>query len=156
MTRKDSLVDVIRVLLLVEAGIAVVMSIEALFSLAFAGPAAVPIAVLGLVGATTAFILVRGVGRRSRVARKVTLWLQAGILLVALIDSGLAIVVAQRGLELVPTLTRVVLPISIFVLLRRDPVRREFGLMTRVDKKARKRELKLMKRIAKGHVEVAA
>lgn len=155
MNTKDSLVDVIRVLLLVEAGIAVVMSIEALFAVAFAGPAAVPIAVLGIAGAVTTLLLARGIARRSRRARKLALWLQAGIVTVALVDTALAIVIAQRGLELVPTLTRIVLPVSIFTLLRRDPVRREFGVMTRRDKKARKQELKVMKRISKGHVEVA-
>ena len=160
MEQRESLVDIIRVLLLVEAGIAVVMALEGLAAILFAGPLGAATAVLGVAGAILMLLLTRGVGRRSRLARKLTLWIQAGIVLVALIDLVLAVVIAQRGLELVPLLTRVALPISIFVLLRRDPVREEFGVRTRAQKreyKRAKRRLKKMPRpMKKLYEEVAA
>ena len=120
-------IEVIRILVLVEAAIAVVMSVEALGAVAFGGPAGAPIAVIAALAAIATLWLVRGIRRRRRRARRLALWLQGGIVFFALVDLALAILVAQRGLELVPTLTRLVLPIAIFRLLRKPDVRTEFG-----------------------------
>lgn len=137
----DSRVDVIRVLVLVEAAIASVMVLEALAAIAFAGPAAAPIVVAALLAAGITLWLVRGIGRRSKKARKVALWLQIGILVFAAVDVALAIVIAQRGLELVPILTRLVLPITVFRLLRKPDVRAEFGV--KQSRRARQRAAKV-------------
>lgn len=118
----------IRLLLLVEAAIAVVMSLEGGVALLFGGPAAAPVAVLALLAPVGVFWLMRGMRRRSRAARRLALWLQVAILFIAAIDLSLAVILAQRGLELVPTLTRVVLPVAIFRLLRKPDVRAEFGV----------------------------
>ncbi len=123
----DSRVDIIRILVLVEAGIALVMALEALAALAFSGPLAAPVVVAAGLAAMGTLWLVRGIGRRSRRARKITLWLQVGILFFAALDLALAVAIAQRGLEMVPFLTRVVLPITVFRLLRKPDVRAEFG-----------------------------
>lgn len=146
MKTNDSLVDVIRILLLVEAGIAVVMSLEALASILFAGPLAIVTVVLGATAAITMLLVARGVERRSRTARKLALVVQVGIILVAVIDTVLAIIIAQRGLELVPFLTRMVLPGAIFVLLRKDLVRTVFGVRTKSQKKEYKRAKRALKR----------
>ena len=132
----DSRVDIIRILVLIEAAIASVMAIEALAAIAFSGPAAAPLVVAAVLAAAATLWLVRGIGRRSKRARKVAIWLQVGILIVAALDLLLAILLAQRGLELVPTLTRVVLPVTVFRLLRKPDVRAEFG--ARQSRRARK------------------
>lgn len=137
----ESRVDIIRILVLVEAAITSVMAIEGLAAIAFGGPVAAPIALFGFLTAAGTLWLVRGIGRRSKKARKVAIWLQVGILIVAAVDLLLAIFLAQRGLELVPTLTRVVLPVTVFRLLRKPDVRAEFG--TRQSRRTRKRLAKV-------------
>lgn len=137
----DSRIDVIRILVLVEAGIATVMALEALAALAFGGPLAAPVVIAAGLAAFGMFLLVRGIGRRSKRARRVALWLQVGIVFVAFLDLLLAIFVAQRGLEMVPVLTRIVLPITIFRLLRKPDVRAEFG--AKQSRRARRRAAEL-------------
>lgn len=133
----DSRVDIIRILVLVEAAIASVMVIEALAAIAFSGPAAAPLVLAAVIAAAGTLWLVQGIGRRSKRARKFAIWLQVGILIVAALDLLLAILLAQRSLELVPTLTRVVLPLTVFRLLRKPDVRAEFG--ARQSRRTRKR-----------------
>ena len=137
----DSRVDTIQILVLIEAAIASVMAIEALAAVAFGGPAAAPIVVAALVAAGATLWMVRGIGRRSKKARKMAIWLQVGILVFAALDLVLAIIVAQRSLELVPLLTRVVLPVGVFTMLRKPEVRTEFG--ARQSRRTRRRIAKV-------------
>lgn len=139
---REGRIEVIRILVLVEAAIAVVMSVETLAALAFGGPAAAPLVFVAATAAIGTLWLVRGICRRSRRARRLAIWLQSGIVLVAVIDMALAVIVAQRGLELVPTLTRLVLPIAIFRLLRKSEVRTEFGV--RQSRRIRRRAVEVV------------
>jgi len=60
----DSRVDIIRILVLVEAAIASVMVIEALAAIAFSGPAAAPLVLAAVIAAAGTLWLVQGIGRR--------------------------------------------------------------------------------------------
>lgn len=123
-----SVLGVIRTLLLIQGGIAVMSTLEALLVGATFGVMLAPIILLTAGAAFLTLMAARGVVRRSPRARKTAIWLEGLVLVFAAIDLFLAIVLAKRGLELVPVLTRIVLPIVIIRLLRRRQVRAEFGL----------------------------
>ena len=124
----DTRVDVVHILLLIQGGIAVTSTIEVFLVGAFTGFLIAPLILLTLVAAIVTLGAARGVRLRSRRARRVTLWAEGTILVFALIDLLLAIFLARRGLALVPTVTRIVLPIAIMRTLRRPSVRAEFGI----------------------------
>ncbi len=123
-----SIVGVVRTLLLVQGGIAVMSTVEAIIAGVALGGLAFPIVLLTAGAAVFTLLAARGVVRRSRRARKTVIWLEGFVLFFAAIDLLLAMALAKRGLELVPTLTRIVVPIVIIRLLRRQEVRAEFGL----------------------------
>ena len=125
----DTRVDVIRILLLIQGGIAVTSTIEVFIVGAFTGLFIAPLMLATLAAAIVTLWAARGVGLRSRRARRITFWAEGTILVFALIDLLLAIFLARRGLALVPTVTRIVLPIAIMRTLRRPQVRDEFGIV---------------------------
>lgn len=117
-------VDVVRLLLLLQSAIAVTTLIEAVvFGTAFGAPtAALPTAFY----AGSLLVLTARIGRRGRWARRAALALEVLVVVWALIDLGLSVALTQRSLELVPVLTRIVLPVAIFRMLRRPHARAEF------------------------------
>ena len=127
----DSPVDIARLLIFVQGAIAVTMTLEAAIGGLLAGPAVVFVVVPTLVAAILTLWLARSVGRRSRRARRLVVIIEVMVVLLALVDLLLAIVLAQRSLELVPILTRLVLPLAIIRLLRRPVSRMEFGMKPR-------------------------
>lgn len=129
--KNDSIVDIARLLVFVQAAIAVTMVFEASIGGLLAGPAAVFVVAPTLMAAVLMLWLARGVGRRSRGARRIIILVEVVILLLAAVDLLLAIALAQRTLEMVPLLTRVVLPVAVIRLLRRPQSRVEFGLKPR-------------------------
>lgn len=123
----DSLIEVARILVLVLGAIAAVSAVEVsvvgITGIFLVGPnivLAAAWAVLLLLGA-------RGIGRRSRRARKLAVIAMFGMVLWAALDLALALIVARRGLELVPILTRIAMPVAVWRILRRPWVRAEFG-----------------------------
>ena len=128
-------VAVARVLLTVQGVIGLVATVEALiFGTAFGAVLSLAV-VVTVGGAAMTLWLAAAVVRRSRRARKLALILQIGWLSFAAIDMLLAGFLTQRGLELVPVLTRVVLPLAIIVILRRPQVRAWFGVTTRRERR---------------------
>jgi hypothetical protein len=125
----DTRVDVVRILLLVQGGIAVTSTIEVFLVGAFTGFFIAPLMALTLTAAIVTLWASHGVRLRSRRARKVTFWAEGAIVVFAIFDLLLAIFLARRGLALVPTVTRIVLPIAIMRTLRRPQVRAEFGIV---------------------------
>lgn len=126
-TSPGSALEIVRILLLMQGAIFAMSSIESLFAVLMQGPMAAPIVILTVGTALTVLGLAWGVGRSSPGARKAVLWLEVSLLVWAAVDLTLAVVLAQRGLELVPTLTRIVLPIAVFRMLRRPDVRVRFA-----------------------------
>ena len=131
--RLPTRVDVARILLLIQAAIAVVSLLETAVVGAAGGPLG-PATLLSAVFATGMLALVAGVGRRSRRARRIVIVVEWIVIAFAAIDLALAGILAHRSLELVPILTRLVLPLSVIRLLRRSSSRREFGIAAKTPK----------------------
>ena len=119
---------VLRILLLVQGAIAFVATAEVLVVGIATGGVLAPLAVVNLIGAVVTLRMASQIGFGSRRTRKITVLLQVGWLLFAAIDLALALFITQRGLELVPLLTRVVLPLTIFRMLRTQRARDLFGV----------------------------
>ncbi len=116
----------IQSLMLVQIGIIVTATVEAVIL----GLVSFSVAVLPILNATFAvwtMMLMRGVGRLSARARKWTIRLQVGWLLLAAVDMAFAILMADRSLEPVPVITRILLPAILIYLLRRPDVRTRFS-----------------------------
>jgi hypothetical protein len=126
----SDLVDLLRVLVLVQGGLALLSTVEVLLWMLFSGGSAGPLGPTALITAslaTATLAIAAGLRRRSRIARWGAFVIEAGIILVFLVDLGLALFMAHRALELVPILTRLVLPLAVIVLLRNRSVRADFA-----------------------------
>ena len=123
-----SVVGVVRILLLIQGAIAVLSTMEVLLAGVAQGILLGPIILLTAGAALLTLIVARGVRRRSRRARKAAIWLEGFVLLFAAVDLLLALALAHQALELVPFLTRIVLPIAVIRILRFEDVRAQFGL----------------------------
>ena len=114
----DELLDVARVLLLLQGAVLVATTIEALFwSLVFPGAAGTPF----LMSAAAA-VLVLGAGARLRAdrswTRRMVYVVETVILVNLVIDLVLAVVVTGHVPPIVALLTRFVLPLAVIGLLR--------------------------------------
>lgn len=127
----ETLVDVAHLLIFVQGAIAVTMVLEAAVGGLLAGPAAALVVIPTVVTAVLILSSARGVARRSKRARRIVILVEVFIVLMATIDLLLAVLLARRSLELVPILTRFVLPITVIRLLRRPASRVEFGMKPR-------------------------
>ena len=116
---------VIRALLLVQIGVIVTASVESLV-VGVASPNMVGLPLLNGVFAIWTMFLMRGIGNRGPRARLWTIRLQIGWIGLAVIDLLLAAFLADRGLEPVPVLTRLLVPTLLIHLLRRPTVRALF------------------------------
>jgi hypothetical protein len=124
------LVEVVRVLVLMQGAILVATTIEAaLFSVAF-GPAAGPAVLLTGGAAVLTLATSRGLGRRRRWARRLTVGAECAVLAGALLELALSLLLAGAAFGVVPTLTRLVVPIIVIVLLREPVARESFGSTT--------------------------
>ena len=123
----DDLIDVASVLLLIQGAVAFVAMVEVGIVAAATGGLVLPSCLLTALGAGLTLALLIGIRRRWRRARTVTVSLQVLWLVGATLDLLLAAFLARRGLELVPTLTRIVLPFALFRIMRKPQVREAFG-----------------------------
>lgn len=123
-----SVLGVVRVLLLVQGGIAVLSTLEVAIAVFAVGPAVAPLVLLNVLAAILTLVAARGVARRSRRSRRLAISLEWIVLIFAVLDLALALFLAKRSLELVPVLTRLVLPLAVVRMLRRRDIRAEFGL----------------------------
>lgn len=121
----DGLLVLTRALLLVQVGVIVTATIESLVvGAASANLVALP-ALNGGFAVWTMFLM-RGLGRESARARRWVMRLQVGWLGLAAIDLALAGMLADRGLEPVPVVTRMLIPLLIIRLLRAPDPRQRF------------------------------
>ncbi len=115
---RPDLVEVAHLLVLVQGAILVARTIEAVFFLAFTGPAAA--VSLGLTAAAAVLTLatVAGLARGSRRARRWTLVAEVGVVAVTVVDLLLALVMTGEPLGPVELLVGLALPAAVIVLLR--------------------------------------
>jgi hypothetical protein len=115
--------DLIRVLLLVQAAVLLASAVETSLATVFFSPAAAFTVLLTAVAAAVVLSarqrLGAGAAPRQRRARRLALVVQVVVLVHALVDLAIALLVEQRVLGPVPTLTWMVLPFALLVLLRR-------------------------------------
>ncbi len=121
------IVDVACVLVLVEGAVAVTATLEVTVWAALGMPVG-PVLVLTGGAAALTLLLAAGLGRRSRTARKLVILAQLAWIGTATVDLVLALALAQRLLEPVALLTRFVVPLAVFRILRRPAARLEFGV----------------------------
>jgi len=119
--------QVASILLFMQGALAVTLAVEAVGSAIVFGGASAISALLSVVGAVVTLMLVSKLRRGRRSARRWVMSLQVGWVVFALVDLGLALALAGRGLTPVGFLVRIVLPVSIFWLLRRPVVRAAFS-----------------------------
>ena len=121
-----NLVEVVRVLVLVQGAILVASTLESALFMGFVGPIALPgVIVTGLFAGVT-LATAAGLGRRARWARRLTIVAEVGVFLGGLVDLTMALLMTHALLGLVPLLTRLVAPAAVIVLLRRRAVRASF------------------------------
>jgi hypothetical protein len=125
-SRPRDIVEVIRVLVLLQGAALVVSTLEALVFLGFAGPTGVPTVVLTGLAALVTFAVAAGLGRRSARARRITLFAEGAIAAIALIDLALSLLMTGEPLPLVSTIARLVLPLAVIAVLRDAAVRASF------------------------------
>ena len=130
------LLDVVRVLLLMQGAIATVSTVEALVGSAAFGAPISAVVVLSCIGAVVTLWCAARIGNGSRRVRKLVIIAELTWLTFAGFDLALSLLLTQTPLELVPTLTRIVLPVAVIVLLRRPQVRGRFGVTTRRERRA--------------------
>lgn len=122
MTRRpaDDVLDLARVLLLLQGSILVATTIEALiWGMAFAGAAAAPLLLSG--GAAVAILVARARLRADRRwTRRLVYGVQGFTLAFLALDLALAIVLTGTPPPAVALLTRFVLPVSVIYLLRQS------------------------------------
>ena len=126
VSRPRDLVEVVRVLVLLQGAVLVASTLESLFFLAIFGPLTGPTVVLTAVAAALTLAVAWGIGRRSRRARRIALVAEAAIVAGALLDLALSIVMAGQVLPLVAIVTRLLLPIAVIAILRDGAVRAAF------------------------------
>lgn len=122
-----SSIEIIRMLVLIQGAIALTSTLEVAAASALSGFATLPLVAVNLAAAMLALWLAAALARHSRFARRTTILVQLSILLIAGIDLLLSLFLADQPLELVPTLTRIVLPITVIRMLRGPVVKAYFA-----------------------------
>lgn len=122
------LVEVAASLLLLQGSFTLLNALEAGLSGLVSGTWPVLLPAIGVNAAATALVLAvaAGLRRRSRRARRLALLVECLTLLIAAVDLGLSVALAREPFDLMPTVTRIVLPVVVIVLLRRPSVRATF------------------------------
>jgi hypothetical protein len=129
-SQTGDLVEVVRVLVLMQGAILVATTIEAaLFGLAF-GPSTAPGVLFTAGAAVLTLAASRGLGRRKRWARRLTIGAELMILAGGLLELGLSVLLVGAAFGVVPSLTRLVVPIVAIVALREPAARASFGLIS--------------------------
>lgn len=120
----NGLLDAVRVLVLIQGGILLTSTIESALASAVFGLS--PTVWLSALSAILALTAAAGLVRKARWARKVTLLGEGYLLVTLLIDTAISLLMTQTPLGLVPLLTRGVVPVVVWKLLRRPAVAAEF------------------------------
>lgn len=123
-----SFLAIVRILLLLQGAIGLASFIEVTIAGAAQGIPLLPIMALTGGSATLTLWLAARVGRRGRKTRRTIVILQYLWLFGATVDLLLSVAMTQRILELVPTLTRIVVPIALIRMLGKPQARLLFGV----------------------------
>lgn len=125
-SRRSTLVDVAATLVFMQGALGVMSIVESGVAMA-AGFAPPTNLLLTAMLTIVLFALARGLRRRSSRSRTWTLRIEALLVIWATVDLAIALFLTQSGLGLVATVTRLIVPIAVFRMLRRPAVRIEFA-----------------------------
>lgn len=118
MEQREQLIDIVWAVVLIQGAITLLSFLEALVIGASQGIPFLPAIALTGLGAGLAFGAARGLRRRRRWARRVTLVAESLVLVLGIINV-IATMALTEGLGLMPVLTTVVVPVVVIVMLRR-------------------------------------
>ena len=144
----QSYLTVLRVLLLIQGGIGVASFLEVLVAGASQGLVLFPILAMTGGGAAASLWLATRLPRLGRRARRAVLLVQYFWLATATVDLLLSVFMTQRLLELVPVLTRIVLPLALIRSLRSSRSRLLFAVPP--SRRARRKARRLARRQTKA------
>ncbi len=128
MDRHRELVDIVWAIILIQGGITVLSLIEALVLSAIQGGALPPVVIITATGAVLAFASARGLRRRRRWARRLTVVAESLVLVVGGFNLAAAAILNQQA-GLMPVLTTVLAPAVVLALLwkTRDRFRKKIA-----------------------------
>lgn len=128
MDRHRELVDIVWAIILIQGGITVLSLIEALVLSAIQGGALPPVVIITATGAVLAFASARGLRRRRRWARRLTVVAESLVLVFGGINLAAAAILNQQA-GLMPVLTTVLAPAVVLALLwkTRDRFRKKIA-----------------------------
>jgi hypothetical protein len=116
-----SALETVRIVLLLQGGLATLATVEAALWLVLTGPASQMVSVvLTAAGAAATLVLAARVVHGGRAARVLVFVVEWAILAVTMVDLALALLVAHGSIGMMPALTRIVLPITAIGLLARS------------------------------------
>ena len=127
-TADDSVINVVRILVLIQGGIAFVSTLEVGFITALTGGVTIVPVIATALAALITLRLSRELRRGSRRARKYTIRIEKLIVAIAVIELLLTLFLARSLPGPVPLLTRLVLPITVIRLLRQSTALRVFNV----------------------------
>lgn len=127
-TVDDSVINVVRILVLIQGGIAFVSTLEVGFITALTGGVTIVPVIVTALAALITLRLSRGLRRGSPRARKYTIRIERLIVAITVIELLLTLFLAHSLPGPVPVLTRLVLPIAVIRLLRQQTALRVFNV----------------------------
>lgn len=122
---RSTLVDVAAILVFMQGALGVMSIVESGVATA-AGFAPPTNLLLTAILTIVLFAVARGLCHRSSRSRTWTLRIEALLVIWATVDLALALFLTHSGLGLVATVTRLIVPIAVFRMLRRPAIRIEF------------------------------
>lgn len=116
---RQSWIEILWALVILQGGILVLSTIESLFVNALFGFSLIAVLLLTAGGAILTLRTARGLRLRKRWARRVTLVAEWFVLATGVLEVGATIALPGASTGIVPILTRIVIPIAVLVFLRR-------------------------------------
>lgn len=117
--RLHGLLDIVWAIVLLQGGFLILSTIESLVANATQGFALIVVTILTATGAWLTLLAARGLRRRKRWAKRLTLTGEWFVLMLGAVELVATQFLDPSGIDLVPLITGVVVPISVLVLLRR-------------------------------------
>ena len=115
---RDAGLEAARILLLLQGGLALLATVEAGFWVVASGPPLLAVGVaLSATGAVAALVLAARIGHGSRAARRLVIAMELAVLAVAMVDVLLTLVIGRSSMDLMPIVTRILIPVAVLGLV---------------------------------------
>ena len=118
-TEQSGLLDIVWALVLLQGGMLVLLAIESFIANLTQGFLLIAVFILTALAATFTLLAARGLRHHKRWARRLTLTGEWFVLLFGLLELAATQLMDPAGIDLVPLLTGVIVPITVLALMRR-------------------------------------